>query len=380
MVEERTLGRGRSTGFPRSLAASALALALGLVAPPPRAEACATAPPPGESVRIVDEEALIVWDAATKTQHFVRRASFRSTSARFGFLVPTPTKPELGEVDDGVFHRLRSLLVPRVERQLDGWRVEPTALFLLMFARDGQMASAPAEVAAPVRVLEERTVAGYDAVVLEADDPAALARWLEQHGFASDPTLAEWLTPYVTQRWKLTAFKIADGPTPTPGVHALASKSVRMSFITERPFFPYREPSEQRAQAPAALGSGLPPERSLRVYFVSTERAQGALGDRGAWPAETLLAEPLDRAWLECSGNCVELPLPGSPWLTVFDDRASPRPGTDEVFFAPSVDATPVEVPPVVLREARVIPIPLDLVAVGALVIGAVFVARARRS
>lgn len=59
MVDARTLGRIRSTCFPRSLAVGALTVAFGLAGPAPRAEACATAPSPGESVRIVDEEALI---------------------------------------------------------------------------------------------------------------------------------------------------------------------------------------------------------------------------------------------------------------------------------------------------------------------------------
>jgi hypothetical protein len=330
----------------------------------------------------VDEEALIVWDAATKTQHFVRRASFRSTSQRFGFLVPTPTKPELAEVEDTVFERLRSFLVPRVERRVDGWRVEPTALLLMFFSGGDKSAAAPGP--APVRVLDERRVAGYDAVVLEADDPRALAEWLERNGFASNPALAEWLTPYVTQRWKLSAFKIADEPLPTPGVHSLASKAVRMSFTTERPFFPYREPADQRAGELEALRSDPPSDRRLRVYFLSTERAQGTLGDRASWSGETLFAQPVERSALACGGTksyCVDLPLPSSPWLTVFDDKSSPRPGTDEVFFAPSADRAPVDVPPVVLTEARVIPIPLDLIALAALSVGGiVFALRARRS
>jgi hypothetical protein len=51
------------------------------------------------------------------------------------------------------------------------------------------------------------------------------------------------------------------------------------------------------------------------------------------------------------------------------------------VFFAPSADRAPVDVPPVVLTEARVIPIPLDLIALAALSVGGiVFALRARRS
>jgi hypothetical protein len=49
-------------------------------------------------VRIAEEEAVIVWDPATKTEHFIRRAAFHSTARQFGFLVPTT--PRLTEVSD----------------------------------------------------------------------------------------------------------------------------------------------------------------------------------------------------------------------------------------------------------------------------------------
>ena len=59
-----------------SLAAS-LAAAL-FVVPVERAAGCAVAPHAGESVQIADESAIIIWDAASKTQHFIRRATRRS--------------------------------------------------------------------------------------------------------------------------------------------------------------------------------------------------------------------------------------------------------------------------------------------------------------
>jgi antitoxin (DNA-binding transcriptional repressor) of toxin-antitoxin stability system len=46
----------------------------------PDADACATAPPRGEEVQIAEEEAVITWDPATRTEHFIRRASFHSTA------------------------------------------------------------------------------------------------------------------------------------------------------------------------------------------------------------------------------------------------------------------------------------------------------------
>lgn len=53
--------------------------------------------------------------------------------------------------------------------------VEPALLCGFMFFLRGKSSSAPPAAGAPVRVLDERRVAGYDAVVLSADSAAALA-------------------------------------------------------------------------------------------------------------------------------------------------------------------------------------------------------------
>ena len=55
--------------------------------------------------------------------------------------------------------------------------------------------SAPVEAAAraPVRVVAEQRVAGYNAVVLEADSASTLADWLKAHGYAERAELSAWL-------------------------------------------------------------------------------------------------------------------------------------------------------------------------------------------
>src|SRR5687767_13907289 len=89
-----------------SLSIRALVVALTLATSPQRGGACAVAPPDNHPVAIADESAIIVWDAATKTQHFIRRASFNTEAPDFAFLVPTPTRPALAEADDKAFEHL----------------------------------------------------------------------------------------------------------------------------------------------------------------------------------------------------------------------------------------------------------------------------------
>jgi len=74
-----------------------LALIAGLVAVPPPARSCCPASPSGKPVVNADQTVILLWDAATKTEHFIRKASFKSAAADFGFLVPSPSQPVLGE-------------------------------------------------------------------------------------------------------------------------------------------------------------------------------------------------------------------------------------------------------------------------------------------
>lgn len=273
--------------------------AIALVASPRPARACAPAPHAGESVRIFEEEALIVWDAKTKTQHFIRRAAFDTQAKDFGFLVPTPEKPELAEADDSVFFRLAQAIAPKVE-----WKVEhPLELGSWLFGMMLRGAKSEAAIAS-VDVLAVARVAGFDAVVLRANDADAMAGWLEKHGYEFGPDLRDWLDPYVKASWKITAFKIAKDASGRT-LPELGTEAVRMSFKAEQPYFPYREPASQRAtilRAPilwrtasgaascACISSPPVACRAIstrRVDFRARSSTPGRCRTSGSWPARS---------------------------------------------------------------------------------------------
>src|SRR5690606_28181443 len=120
-------------------------------------------------------------------------------------------------------------------------------------------------------------VAGFDAKVLSADSADALGEWLQEHDYPFDPALREWLRPYVDARWKIVAFQVArdsEGNT----VEGFGMRAVRMSFHSERPFFPYREPSTQR--------KGAGPTRLLRIHLVAPTKLRGKLEAPGGFPGK----------------------------------------------------------------------------------------------
>ena len=285
--------------------------------------ACAPVPPKGFHVAIEKEEAIIIWDAAQKTQHFIRRASFGTQAKDFGFLVPTPSQPELAEADDEAFNDLAVIAIPLPPKS----------------------ASAPG-VPQPlsVKVLATAKVAGFDAAVLEANDAQALDRWLKEHGYVSSPDLMDWFKPYIAGGWKITAFKIA---RDAQGPGAVAPRAVRMSFRTDRPFFPYREPASQRSDGNAAAQ-----DRLLRIYFLAGTRFAGSIGDGKTWPGKVVWSKEIDeadRTRLLAQVKLAAGAAAGAKWLTAFEDRASPRPGTADLFFSRSEDQSPVDenTPPV---------------------------------
>lgn len=350
----------------------AVALLLSASLNPQLGQACAPVPIPGQFVRIAEESAIIIWDEKTRTQHFIRRATFDTDAFDFGFLVPTPTEPALAEVVNSTFDDLEYLIRPKVIEKAGVTGVDFTPLLLGFLG-----IRSPAPLSAPmtaVRVLSAQRVAGYEAAVLEADNAAELNRWLDERGYASSPSLTEWLAPYVAGRWKITAFKIAKDA----GYREVGTSSVRMSFTTDRPFFPYREPANQREAKESRAG-----DRLLRVFFLSSSRMDGALGGgaSGAWPGQTVWADRISEADRERFGSLVphESQLPLNTWLSVFEDKSSPRPGTDEVYFAPSKQQGTVHLPPVIKTVGQPIPAPLDLILILILIGGLILLTRQKR-
>ncbi len=357
----------------RKISSAALGLLLcGIVfgTKPEPARACAVILRPGMSGWIDQETAIIVYDAKTKTEQFIRKASFgATTSADFGFLVPTPTLPTLSLAEDAAFNELKNTTAARHE-----YHTKITTVFGFDLARwspfsrstvFGNVTSKVGMAPGGVKVISEQRVGNYDTAILKATDAKALQEWLSSNGYESTPAITDWLAVYVKSDWYLTAFKLTkDGPTSAEGT------TVRISFQTERPFYPYREP--------ISTNPGNASKRSLTVYYLSGERATGTLGEKGEWPGNTVWADKVPDAKLASIFKHLKLKpdeqtnlLTATPYLNEFQDDSFPRPGTDEVYFQPSADQTAIERPPIIHTTEVIHYWPGEF---GALVVGVLFV------
>ena len=87
-----------------------------------------------------------------------------------------------------------------------------------------------------VKVLEEKAVAGFQAVVLEATSATALVGWLKEHGYAFSPEVEAWAKPYVDGGWKITALRVAKDDAKKSDAR-VAAASLRLSFKTDAPLW-----------------------------------------------------------------------------------------------------------------------------------------------
>ncbi|HYT90138.1 MAG TPA: DUF2330 domain-containing protein [Gemmataceae bacterium] len=321
------------------------------ILPAAPAPGCCPAPPPGKPVVNADQTVILIWDAATKTQHFIRKASFQSEADDFGFLVPTPNEPALEESGNDAFPYLQKLTEPEIvktTRPSDGISCGCAT----KFAAKGDLQHAPP----PVKVLAEKEVAGFKAVVLETRSAAALVAWLKKNGYAFSPEVEAWAKPYVEQGWKITALQVAkdqDGKAKK----SLTTAALRLTFQTEQPLFPYREPDSRAAAE--ALGAR---NRLLRIYFIADARYNGELTKETPWTGKVAWANKLSPESRKQALELLKLPQTTGPaewWLTEFEDNWPYRVAPADVTFARDPSQNTVKRPPIIQYVAS--PWPTDV-------------------
>jgi hypothetical protein len=268
-----------------------------------------------------DQTVILLWDRERQTEHFIRKASFRSEGDSVGFIVPTPSRPQLEESGNAAFPYLAEITAPKKPTQV-GLPLSCSAEPKTSYGRG-------------VQVVEEKTVAGYHAVVLAADSGKALVTWLQEHGYAYTPEAAAWAQPYLEKHWYMTAMKIAK-EEERRATSAVAASALRITFQTERPLFPYREPDSRHDAAQLDVR-----DRLLRIYFVAESRYEGRFPSGQAWEGKPRWSQPLQenqRSQLLHHLGLPERTGPSRFWLTEFEDHWPYGKAPGDVYFSASTD------------------------------------------
>jgi Uncharacterized protein conserved in bacteria (DUF2330) len=300
---------------------AAIVAGLMVVTGAPRGLGCCAVAAGGSHVVNADQTVIMLWDEARQTQHFIRKADFKTDAADVGFLVPSPSRPQLDESGNAAFAKLAEITAPPVRRG-GGFPI-------------GCSVAEPAvQNLSSVRVIEEKRVAGFDATVLTARSGDDLVVWLKANDYAYSPAVAEWAKPYLGGDWHFTALKIAKNQGATPQTD-LKVAALRISFRTARPLFPYREPDSGNSRS--ALDA---PDRLLRVYFIAEARYRGEIEGGRKWSGETVWSGDITPHRDELLRD---LGLPGGTgpakwWLTEFEDRWPYAKAAGDVYFSRAAD------------------------------------------
>lgn len=247
----------------RASACVALSLPCLLIAKP--AQACGLAYPQGSYARLADERAVVVWDGAHHTEHFLRRPTFLGDAKTFGFFVPTPVAPNLGKVPPEVLDKVARLVASLEQVGTAGSGASP-------------------EVASTgVEVLQRVVLDGFELVTLKATSGDELGTWLKGHGFVDRASLRAWADGYLKRGWVVNAMRYAGAPAAAK----LEAPVVRFSFPTDVPFYPYSEPTpepEDEAAFSQRLGVFGVPARELHLWVVSDGPVEAFQGDHLSGP------------------------------------------------------------------------------------------------
>lgn len=275
-------------------------------------------------------------------EHFIRNANFRSGASDFGFIAPTPGKPQLNQASNQAFYTLANLAP-----------VYPSG------GAGGSGGGGIRYKSGEVKVIQEADVAGYHATTLWSTDAHAINDWMNAHGYVSTPEVEKWAERYTGKGWYLTAFKVIDKTKL-----AASTGTVRMSFPTDRPFNPFYVPA---TNIPINGGG------TLRVYFVSVGDYAARIGTAETWQTPQWKS-PIPEATATLLAKQIELPpsaIPANAQVETFVDNNFPRPAADDIYFVKKVSAqAPTRPSP---APAGIIPpyvLPPAFAGLGLLVVG----------
>lgn len=321
--------------MPRLAAAALSLVALAATLAPPRAApACGMFALRGDGTQpsIAVERVVLIHDEDAGVEHLLREIAFTRVDRPFGFVVPTPSRPSVLRADN--------LDWTGIERAFPFAAPEKVKEAGLGFGSGhGRLGGAG------IRLLEAKPLGSFAAYVLQASDGKAMKGWLDRNQFSTTPASEAWLDRYSRLGFHFVALRFDPGlhraKNEREGTHrgpGPIAETLRISFDTPVPFYPYREPDRDdlardrafalwlvtrgKPKIPVALvkeGDSLfykrPWQEGVRRPPMSADSMPGTLG-KSAWSPISSTSEAV---WQ----------------VQVFEDQKRSRKGFGDVLLVP---------------------------------------------
>lgn len=286
------------------------------------------------------ERVLLAFDEPKGLEHLVREVTFTKVDKPFGFVIPTPSKPGVFKMDDVRWSSLERKFPMSVSE-------EGTPMG---FGSGGRLGGSGG-----VKVIEAKRVGSFAAIILQAEDGKALKGWLDRNRFVTTPSSEQWLDRYAKLKFFFTALRFEPGFFKEKVKHLghyFGSETLRITFETPVPYYPYAEPDRDDLASERVLALWLMTNgpRRVPVALVSGEKGasyQRPLREgRRSPPAG---AEALRSAIGETAWSAMASPDDRSDWhVQVFEDQKRSRHGFGDVLLVPE---TPRELAPTALEK-----------------------------
>jgi len=267
---------------------------------------------------LIGEKTLIVWNAQTQTQHFIRSARFSSQS-ELGFIVPLPSIPEVADLKDDPFALLDKVMEDLRPKNYQFW---PRQNFLKGSNLDGAVGSSGGFGGAPgaVQVVATYDLEEFEVNVLKANELAPLEEWIQKNAFELRPALKDWLNVYLNEEAYFAVFKFKVMNESPESLESFTSKAVRLSFKTKVPFYPYRDAKDNQA--------GM--QRNLNLYFLAEQSYEPDFFQNSALlAAESWQRNPMFSSEINVPSSLREFGAAKKMWLTLWQDDSLQRPDRD---------------------------------------------------
>jgi len=245
-------------------------------------------PPPYQDVYETAQKAVVWYENGVET--LILSTTFNGKAQNFGWLIPTPTKPEVDQASDELFTALDDLTRPKYQ---------PEPLPLLGAPPGGFEEKA---VPAAPTIIETKKVDIYDITVLKATDKEGLVEWLNKNDYQYPTDRQHLLQSYIDNNWYFVAVKVDSSAVSAAGSYLESGHAtpILLTFASDKIVYPLKisglatqetkNPSNKVAYSfekgmegwteyygyePPIGNPSLEPERGIKIknYTINTSKA-----------------------------------------------------------------------------------------------------------